>query len=87
LEEPADSIFRVDGSSSKILYKPTWLQIPDLSPCDLFSALEQALKCPSSLSDECIKTTELQRFEQQPREFFAQECQWDTYLNAHDDHF
>jgi hypothetical protein len=48
LEEPAASVFRVDGNISRILYKTTWLHIPDLSPCNfcLFSQLKQALRAP-----------------------------------------
>jgi hypothetical protein len=40
------SALRVDDDSSRILYKTTWLHIPDLPPCNfyLFIPLKQALK-------------------------------------------
>jgi len=58
------SALQVDGDSSRILYKTTWLHIPDLPPCNfyLFSPLKQALKDSRFLSDEYIKTTEMQWF-------------------------
>jgi hypothetical protein len=59
------SALRVDDRS-RILYKTTWLHIPDLPPCNfyLFSPLKQALRDSRFLSDEYIKITEMQWFHQ-----------------------
>jgi hypothetical protein len=67
---------------------------PELSACDfhVFDPIKKALKDNTFGSDKNVTVKVVQRFQQQPREFFVKGihqllCQWYACLKAHEDHF